>query len=100
MQAISKHTTIGLPWELLYADDLAIAAETEMNLNDRMNAWKSCLESKGLKVIISKTKVMCVRNRFTFQKLAEKSIHLFLTNEKYAKHLMDHKVEPLDLEGK
>ena len=45
-------------------------------------------------------KVMCVRNRFTFQKLAEKSIHLFLTNEKYAKHLMDHKVEPLDLEGK
>ena len=63
MQAISKHTTIGLPWELLYADDLAIVAETEMNLNDRMNAWKCCLESKGLKVNISKTKVMCVRKR-------------------------------------
>ena len=63
MQAISKHTKIGLPWELLYADDLAIVSKTEMELNDRMIAWKNCLESKGLKVNLTKTKVMCVRKR-------------------------------------
>ena len=63
MQAISKHTTLGLPWELLYADDLALISETEDGLKERMNAWKNCLENKGLKVNIGKTKVMCVRKR-------------------------------------
>jgi len=29
MEAISRHFRHGLPWELLYADDLALIAETE-----------------------------------------------------------------------
>ena len=63
MQALSKHTAVGLPWELLYADDLAVISESEDGLNERMRAWKNCLEMKGLKVNIGKTKVMCVRKK-------------------------------------
>ena len=29
MEAISKQFRVALPWELLYADDLAVIAETE-----------------------------------------------------------------------
>ena len=41
-----------LPWELLYADDLAVIAETEEELNKRLNDWKDNVESKGMRVTI------------------------------------------------
>ena len=45
-------------WELLFADDLVIVADTEQELQERFLAWKGSLEGKGLKVNISKTEVM------------------------------------------
>ena len=47
MQAISKNIADGLPWELLYADDLAVIAQTESGLEGRLKIWKDCLESEG-----------------------------------------------------
>ena len=47
-----------LSWELLYADDLAVIAETEEGLIKRLNEWKDNVESKGMKVNMNKTKVM------------------------------------------
>merc|ERR1712096_416390 len=38
MQAISKHVADGLPWELLYADDLVIMAATLVKLKEKMMA--------------------------------------------------------------
>ena len=32
MEAISREFRVALPWELLYADDLAVIAETEEEL--------------------------------------------------------------------
>ena len=43
--------------ELLYADDLAVIAETEEELNKRLNDWKDNAESKGMRVNMNKTKV-------------------------------------------
>jgi len=40
MKAISREFRIALPWELLYADDLAVIAETEEKLIKRLNQWK------------------------------------------------------------
>ena len=45
-------------WELLFADDLVIVADTEEELQQRFLAWKSSLERKGMKVNTRKTEVM------------------------------------------
>ena len=46
------------PWELLYADDLVISAETEEGLRMKLNKWKTEMEAKGLRVNMGKTKIM------------------------------------------
>ena len=35
-------------------------------------------------------KIECVKRKFSFQKLAERSMHLFLTNEEFRKKIMSH----------
>ena len=61
MEAISREFRVALPWELLYADDLAVIAETEEELIKRLNEWKDIVESKGMRVNMNKTKVENVR---------------------------------------
>ena len=58
MEAISREFRVALPWELLYADDLAVIAETEVELIKRRNKWKDNVESKGMRVNMNKTNVM------------------------------------------
>jgi len=40
MEAISREFRATLLWELLYADDLAVIAETEQDLIKRLNKWE------------------------------------------------------------
>jgi len=56
METISREFRVGLPWELLYADDLVVIAETEEDLINRLNEWKK--ENIGMRVNMNKTKVM------------------------------------------
>uniref|UniRef100_A0A0N7Z9U8 Reverse transcriptase domain-containing protein n=1 Tax=Scylla olivacea TaxID=85551 RepID=A0A0N7Z9U8_SCYOL len=49
-------------WELLFADNLVIIADTEEELQERYLLWKGNLERKGMKVSTQKTEVM-VSNR-------------------------------------
>jgi len=58
MEAISREFSVALPWELLYADDLTLIAETEEELIKRLNEWKDNVESKGMRVSMNRTKVM------------------------------------------
>ena len=44
-----------LPWELLYADDLVVIAETEEDLIKRLNEWKNNVENRGMTVNMNKT---------------------------------------------
>ena len=55
-EAISREFRVALPWELLYADDLAVIAETEEELIKRLNEWKDNVESKGMRVNMNKSK--------------------------------------------
>jgi len=48
----------GCPWELLYADDLVIIAETLDLLLVKFDMWKANVEAKGLQVNIEKTKIL------------------------------------------
>jgi len=40
VEALSRELRVALPWELWYADDLVVIAETEDNLIKRLNVWK------------------------------------------------------------
>ena len=62
MEAITRNMRTGLPWELLYADDLALLAEGEEELREKLIKWKDCLKAKGMKVNIGKTKWMISGN--------------------------------------
>jgi len=56
-EAISREFRVTLPWELLYADDLVVIAETEEDLIKRLNEWKTNVENRGMRVNMNKTKV-------------------------------------------
>jgi len=58
MEAISREFRVTLPWELLYADDLVVTAETEEGLIKRLNEWKNNVQNRGMRVNMNKTKVM------------------------------------------
>ena len=58
LKALSCEFRTGTPWELLYADDLVISAETEEGLKMKLNKWKTEMEAKGLRVNMGKTKIM------------------------------------------
>src|SRR5881296_471893 len=58
MQAIAENFIKGLPWELLYADDLVLKAESKAELEKRLLEWIMRLKEKGHRVNIGKMKVM------------------------------------------
>ena len=58
MNAVSAESTGGLPFELFYADDIVLLAESKAALEQKLLAWRTCLSEKGMTVNASKTKVM------------------------------------------
>ncbi|XP_060771234.1 uncharacterized protein slc22a21 isoform X2 [Neoarius graeffei] len=58
LEALSREFRTGCPWELLYADDLVISSDSLEELLERLRLWKIGLESKGLRVNMSKTKIL------------------------------------------
>jgi len=61
----------GEQWELLYADDLAVIAETEDDLIKRLNEWKDFMENRGMRINMNKTKVMISGE---WQKVMQKAV--------------------------
>ena len=62
MEALSRKFRAGLPYELFYADDLVLIAETEKMLLEKLSKWKENIEGKGLRVNMAKTKIMKCKN--------------------------------------
>jgi len=60
MEAVSREFRVALLWELLYADDLGVIAETEDDLIKRLNDWKDNveLENRVMRVNTNKIKVI------------------------------------------
>ena len=61
LEALSREFRCGLPWELLYADDLDLMAESEDKLMEKFELWRSGMEDKGLRVNMDKTKILVCR---------------------------------------
>ena len=57
---ISTECRVALPWELLYADDSVVIAETKDDLIRRLNEWKYNMENRGIRVNMNKTKVIMI----------------------------------------
>ncbi len=51
------------PWELLYADDLVLTAESEEEVIHMFNRWKEEMEQGELKINMEKTKLMVIGNK-------------------------------------
>ena len=47
LDALSQNFRCGLPWELLYADDLVLVAESEENLLEKIRRGKPDWSQKG-----------------------------------------------------
>ena len=58
MEAISREFRVALLWELLYADDLVVIAETEQDLIKKLYEQKNNVENRSMRVNMNKTKVM------------------------------------------
>ena len=58
MEEATRECMGGGPWELLYADDLVLTAESKEELERKFRDWRTCMADRGLKVNIDKTKYM------------------------------------------
>ena len=58
MEETTKHCRRGDPWELLYADDLVLTADSKQRVVDIFNEWRSAMELRGLKINVEKTKLL------------------------------------------
>ena len=58
LEEATKECRRSVPWDLLYADDLVLTAESKAEVLGQLNEWKNAMESKGLKVNVEKTKFL------------------------------------------
>ena len=58
MDVVCGSAMEGLLYEILYADDLVLMADSMIELQAKYSKWKEALERKGLKVNVAKTKCM------------------------------------------
>ena len=58
LEAMLRAFGTGAPWELLYTDDLVFIADTQEEWISKLKALKAGMESKGLCVIMKKTKFL------------------------------------------
>ena len=57
LEALSSEFRTGLPWELLYADNLVLMADSIKEMEILFERWKSGMEQKGLRVNSGKMEV-------------------------------------------
>ncbi|KAL6517417.1 hypothetical protein OROMI_033118 [Orobanche minor] len=58
IDVISRGIQDGAPWCMLSADDIVLVAESRREVNEKLELWKSNLESQGLLVSRSKTEYL------------------------------------------
>ena len=58
MEEVSKQVRRGGVWEMLYANDLVLTAESREEVEEMFRRWKEAMELRGLKVNVAKTKLM------------------------------------------
>ena len=68
MEEATKACRSGRIWNLLYADDLVLTADTKEEVTEMFVKWRDAMARRGLKVNIEKTKVMVSGSKNNEQK--------------------------------
>ena len=58
MEALSRECRIGYLWELLYTDDLVIMKDNLEDLKIQLQAWRTSLDTRGLRINVGNTKIL------------------------------------------
>ena len=58
MEEATKECRVGDLWELLYADDLVLTAESREGVEALFGEWRGAFERRGLTVNLEKTKLL------------------------------------------
>ena len=58
MEEATKECQRGVPWDMLYANDLIITGESREEVEQQLQNWKGALARRGLKINIGKTKIL------------------------------------------
>ena len=58
LEALSIEFRTGCPWEILYADDLMVTAQSMDELLAKLRTWRSEMEKKGLRVNMGNTELI------------------------------------------
>ena len=61
VDTISQDVQTELPWERLYADDLAITDITSTDTQNRLESWQKVLTDNGLMINVAKTEHLSTR---------------------------------------
>ena len=62
MDVLASEVGTRPPWGLLFADDLALCAESSTEVEDELEKWRRVLEENGLKINRKKTEYLRPRN--------------------------------------
>lgn len=59
MDVIIEEVRETVPWNILYADDIVLCAESREDLEVKLERWRQVLEDRGMRISRSKTEYMC-----------------------------------------
>ncbi|VFR01015.1 unnamed protein product [Cuscuta campestris] len=58
MDVLTQSVQEGVPWCMLFADDIVLIDDTREELNDKLELWRLALETKGFRISRNKTEYM------------------------------------------
>ncbi|VFQ84448.1 unnamed protein product [Cuscuta campestris] len=58
MDVLIQGVQEGVPWCMLFADDIVLIDDTREGLNDKLELWRLALETKGFRISTNKTEYM------------------------------------------
>ncbi|VFQ97358.1 unnamed protein product, partial [Cuscuta campestris] len=58
MDVLTQGVQDGVPWCMLFADDIVLIDDTREGLNDKLESWRLALETKGFRISRNKTEYM------------------------------------------
>ncbi|VFQ71409.1 unnamed protein product [Cuscuta campestris] len=58
MDVLTQGVQDGVPWCMLFADDIVLIDDTREGLNDKLKLWRLALETKGFRISRNKTEYM------------------------------------------
>ena len=63
LDTVTDHIKTDIPWESIFADDIALAGKTEKELQEKVIKWQTGLKSGGLKMSAEKTETLVMERK-------------------------------------